>query len=170
VLLGYRDPAPGKLFVSHCAHDRALARKFVHLMRVAGVASERIFCVAQDSPRQEPRRPFDPEILRALESSVLITMLVTPNYLKSSSCCYDLGASWALGLEQFPLLVPPAPTSDLTDLVRSRVVYRIDSPVGLSALHSRLYELGLIDLPRTTWEDDVTSFLQNTRSYWSSGG
>lgn len=161
VILGSPDPSPGRLFLSHSFQDESLGRAFVDLVRLAGVPSDRVFCTAQRSTGPRPGRPLNSGILRALKSSVLLVMLASPGYLASAFCRYEVGAAWALGVELFPLLVPPASVADLTDLTRGDLVCRVDERADLGALRSRLGELGLIERPAAaTWDEDVSSFLE----------
>jgi sugar/nucleoside kinase (ribokinase family) len=105
--LGRSLPAGrGKVFISHSSDDRQLVQVLESLLHAGSPLSraKQFFCssVARQGPRpSEPLRRSIWEPLRAADFAVFV---ITPSFLDSRECTYELGAAAALGIPSIPLL------------------------------------------------------------------
>lgn len=161
VLVGDKDQSMGPVFVSHAESDHATVQLFVELLELAGVATEQIFCTGIPDTGIPAGSESLREMHRHLERASLVVMLISRSFLDSRFCRYEVGASWALSKEHFPLCLADVLPADLDDLMRSRQAVRLNDPGSLDHLRARMIDLGIAVAEREeTWTRHRDVFLQ----------
>lgn len=123
-----------RVFITHSSLDRDLANHLVEALRLgAGVAPERIFCSSIEGYGVKVGSDFMQYILQQLQDTDLVVPLITPAYLDSVFCQWELGAAWVREVKMFPIRVEPVAHSEL--------------PAPLQHVHvAELTDAGLNDL------------------------
>jgi hypothetical protein len=109
-------PTHHDIFISHSSKDTDLAAKLVDVLLTNGcdVSVNRILCTSLEGMKIPPGTPSFIEFLRQeIQHPKLVVLLLTDNYFASTFCVCELGAAWGMGLNTFPLLVPPLDKGDL---------------------------------------------------------
>jgi sugar/nucleoside kinase (ribokinase family) len=133
-------PGRGKVFVSHARPDRELVSTIENLLAAGSPypREEQFFCssLALQGPRpaQHVRRTIW-ETLRAAEYAVFV---VTPSFLESRECAYELGAAAVLGIPSIPIVAPGIRFRDLSLPVGEGMGGRLDRREDLAAVHGEL--------------------------------
>lgn len=97
----------GKLFISHAAVDKQMAEALVELLRLgADLPRDRIFCTSVEGTKVASGRNSGNVIRDTLVEAPLVLQLITPAFLTSTFCMWELGGQWALARDCFPLVVP----------------------------------------------------------------
>ncbi len=103
-------PTQYDIFISHSSKDKALAEKLVDVLLTNGcdVSANRILCTSLEGLGIPAGTPSFIEFLREkIQRPKLVILLLTENYFASTFCVCELGAAWGMGLNTFPLVVPP---------------------------------------------------------------
>ena len=86
--------------------------------------------------------------------------IISPEFLKSQFCLNEVGASWALSLPVYPLLVPPLDYGDVRGVLAGVQAAKIDDKEKLNDLRDDLIEkLGIVPLRTSHWERKRDKFL-----------
>jgi len=99
-----------KILISHAAKDKSLADQIVDRLLNNGcdVPVSEIFCTSlEGSPIPPGSKNFIEVIRQNIQDPSLVILLLTENYFCSTFCQCELGATWAMDLPTFPLVVAP---------------------------------------------------------------
>lgn len=103
----------GKIFISHAVADKELVDAFVDFLQTGcGVSHEDIFCSSLEGMTIPEGSSFVQFMEETLRGADFVIMIITPSYYESIFCVCELGATWILQHNNFPLLVPPLDWSD----------------------------------------------------------
>ncbi len=105
-----------KIFISHAAKDKVLAEKLVDVLLNNGcdVPAGEIFCTSLEGMGIPAGSKNFIEVIRDhIQEPSLVILLLTENYFCSTFCQCELGATWAMDLPTFPIVVPPLKKSEL---------------------------------------------------------
>lgn len=153
-----------RLFVTHSSVDATLAEALVRLLRTAtDVPKESVFCSSMREHGVPTGKDFVEYIKGQLQNTALVVQLVSPAYLDSKFCMWELGATWVRDVETFPLLTSNLVAhSDLSGPLGQKHVSRLDRP-GLDELYERVIEKfgGKIVI---NWSDLRDDFLSKVAS------
>lgn len=112
-----------RIFITHSSLDQELADALVQALRLgANLSEQHIFCSSVEGLGIPTGEEFLHYIRDQLEGTQLVIPLVTPAYLDSTFCAYELGASWVRQVPLFPLAVPPVSRAGLPGPLGSRQV------------------------------------------------
>ncbi|MFZ5957764.1 TIR domain-containing protein [Pseudomonas knackmussii] len=151
------------LFISHAVKDKALADALVDLLQTGiGLNSDQIFCSSLESLGIPSGANFVDHIKSEIQSPAAVLALITPNYFASQFCLCELGATWAMSLKLFPLLVKPLTYEDVRGVLTGVQLTQIDSATRLSELRDQLNaSFGLKGDKSARWETKRDSFLKS---------
>jgi hypothetical protein len=134
---------PPRVFITHSSLDRDLAEAIVRALRLGtGLSVDQVFCSSVEGFGVPTGRDFLLYIQRQLASTELVVPLITPAYLDSTFCMWELGATWVRDVETFPILVPPVTVEALEGPLRTMQVSRLDKS-GMNGLAAKVG--GIID-------------------------
>jgi hypothetical protein len=132
----------GRIFVTHASSDQPLAEALArYILSTSQLDESQVFC----SSAEGMGIPVGDQLINHLESVLrntsVVVQLVTPAYLRSEYCMWELGATWIRrSIQKFPMHVPEINPADIRE---GPLAHRIMSPideVGLSELHRRICE------------------------------
>ncbi len=106
----------GKIFISHAVKDKDLADKLVDVLLNNGcdVPVGEIFCTSLEGMGIPAGSNNFIQVIRDhIQQPSLVILLLTENYFCSTFCQCELGATWAMNLPTFPIVVPPLKKSGL---------------------------------------------------------
>ena len=152
-----------EIFISHAVKDKTLADAFVDLMVTAmGISADDIFCSSLEGMGIPSGANFVDHIKAAIQSPKAVLALITPNYLASQFCLCELGATWAMSHNLFPLLVQPLTFEDVKGVLTGAQLTEINSATRLSELRDQLNStLGLTGKNTARWESKRDVFLKS---------
>ncbi|MCA1011396.1 toll/interleukin-1 receptor domain-containing protein [Halobacillus halophilus] len=94
------------IFISHSSEDVDFATRFMDLLQTQfGLTRDDFFMTSDEE--FEAGENWINVIRNAVEESVIILPILTPNFLDSQFCLCELGASWVSQKALFPIIVPP---------------------------------------------------------------
>ena len=151
----------GRIFISHAMGDKPLVELFVDLLLQNGldISRDRIFCTSLEGMKIRPGKTFVEYIRHELSNSDYVIMIITAAYYESAFCLCELGATWVLGSEAFPLLVPPIDYSGMKAVLLGVQAGKIADPDVLNEMKDRLSEAGFGNASTGRWELKRNTFL-----------
>ena len=103
-----RMNSAGRIFISHATSDKLVAEALIDLFVVGlGLASEQIFCSSVEEHTIPPGVEFKDFMHDELTTGAAVVGLISPAYLENTWCVCELGATWGLSKEFYPVLIPP---------------------------------------------------------------
>lgn len=151
-----------RVFITHSSIDKELADAVVEILRLGtDLSSNQIFCSSVEGLGIPTGQTFMQYIKNQLASTELVVPLITPAYLDSTFCMWELGATWVRGVDTYPILVPPVKTDNLPGPLRTMQVARLDSP-GMNGLASTVAAKANVSVIQDTWERKRNAFLSST--------
>lgn len=151
-----------KLFISHAVKDKALADELVDLLQITtGISNDDIFCVSIEGMGIPTGKNFIEYIKEKIQRPELVIILLSPNYYESHFCLCELGATWAMSLNQAVLLVPPLKTEDLKGVLTGIQITKINDSEKLDEFieeFNKILSVESFKLPR--WNTKRDSFLK----------
>ncbi len=150
-----------RIFVSHAAKDEALVEEFVELLQVGiNVHPDDVFCSSLPGMNIPTGKAFIDHIKSQVKDPEVVLLVISPEFLKSQFCLNEVGASWALSLALYPLLVPPLDYGHVRGVLAGVQVSKIDDKEKLNDLRDDLTEkLKLTPLRTSHWERKRDKFL-----------
>jgi TIR domain len=150
------------VFVSHASADVTLIDALRDLLVVGvGVSQNRLFCTSLESSRIPEGQNFVQFIKSRIQAPALVIMVVTPSYYESAFCLCELGATWTMTLNSFPLLVPPVDSNNLEGVLHGTQAGMITDAKALDRMRDRVTEaLGLKGMSTATWNVKRDQFLR----------
>jgi hypothetical protein len=137
------------------------------------VGESRIFCSSIEGYGITAGHNFLQYILDQLQNTPLVVPLITPAYLDSLFCQWELGGAWVREVDMVPILVDPVRPDQLQGPLQNRQVVRLDQ-AGLNALVDRIAERVGSNANRTRWERerdkliaDLPDILSRLRTAWA---
>ncbi|WP_410988731.1 toll/interleukin-1 receptor domain-containing protein [Bacillus cereus] len=137
------------LFISHASADSELVGKFVDFLELGlRINREEIYCTSGLGTKKiRPGTNFVTDIRDNISGTKLAVFFLTPNFFKSKFCLAELGATWALGNEIYPIIIPPTSFESLDPTPLKGVVQAIslNEPDDLVDLVEHFKELDIIE-------------------------
>ncbi len=154
-----------RIFVSHPKEDGDLAGALVDLIQHGcGLAAGQVFCSSKVGARIPAGRDFTVYMRDQLQDTDLLVQLVTPAYLDSVFCMFELGAAWVKGIDTFPLVVPPV-TYDKLDRITGGIEARsIGDREALDELYEAVAQKCETPPNVTVWGRERTRFRRSLKS------
>lgn len=151
-----------KLFISHAVKDKELADELVDLLQITtGIFNDDIFCVSIEGMGIPTGKNFIEYIKEKIQRPELVIILLSPNYYESHFCLCELGAAWAMSLNQAVLLVPPLKTGDLKGVLTGIQITKINDSEKLDEFieeFNKILSIESFKLPR--WNTKKDNFLK----------
>ena len=152
-----------KIFISHAAKDKDLAEKIVDVLLNNGcdVPVAEIFCTSLEGMGiPAGAKSFIDFIREKIQSPSLVILLLTENYFCSTFCQCELGATWALDLPYFPLVVPPLKKSELKATLAVTQAGDINDRSYLDELRDAVKEKHGVQVKTARWNVKKDLFLK----------
>jgi len=152
-----------KLFISHASKDKILIDKFVDLLDTGcGLPRAEIFCTSLEDLGVPPGMDFIQFIKSTIQNPSFVVLMLSPNYYNSVFCLCELGASWALSLSIFPIVIPPLKKSDIQDILAVTQLGELTDSSCLDNLRDEVITAHAIeDSPTATWSVKRDQFLND---------
>ena len=150
-----------RIFVSHAAKDAELVENFVDLLQLGvNVHPDHVFCSSLPGMNIPTGVAFVQHIRSQIAAPEVVLLLISPEFLKSQFCNNEVGASWALSLPIYPLLVPPVGYADVRGVIDGVQVSKLNDKEKLNDLRDDLTEkLSLTPFRTSHWERKRDKFL-----------
>ena len=87
--------AVSKIFISHSSKDD-IVPLFVDYLISIGIPNKNIFCSSLEGNGVKNGERINDTIRSELQNASMVIYLITSNFLKSTYCTQELGASWLL--------------------------------------------------------------------------
>jgi len=121
-----------KIFISHAVKDKPIVDAFVDLLQTgANIPYDEIFCSSLEGLGIPPGANFIDHIKDEIQSPDMVIAVISEHYLLSQFCMCELGATWAMSHNMFPLIVPPLNFSDVSGILKSTHMVRLGDESGL---------------------------------------
>jgi hypothetical protein len=149
------------VFISHSEKDKVIVDPFVDLLQTgADLSQKNIFCTSLAGLGIPTGKNFIDFIREKVSSAKLTIMIVSPSYYESVFCMCELGATWVLQQEIFPLLIPPLQYDDLKAVLKGIQVGYINDSEALDNLYDILIEKEFVakNIPR--WGKKRDAFIK----------
>jgi hypothetical protein len=160
----------GKIFVSHAVADRELVDAFVDFLQTGcGVVHDDIFCSSLEGMTIPEGSTFVTFIEEALRDAEFVIMIISPSYYESMFCLCELGATWILQHNNFPMLVPPLDWSDLKAVLNPRQGGKINDASDLANLYDRLEAIDKGKIATARFQLKRDGFLERLKTLKISG-
>lgn len=150
-----------KLFISHASNDKTLADKLVDLLtNGCAVNPNDILCTSLEGKGIPAGKPSFIDYLREqIQTPDQVILLLSENFFASRFCLCELGAVWAMGLPNFPLVVPPTDKGKLKATLAVTQSGYVNSASYLDELRDGIKETIGTEVPTATWNVKRDSFL-----------
>lgn len=134
--------ADRRVFITHSSLDKELAEELVNFVRLAtGLSPSEVFCSSIEGYGIPTGASFMNFIRSQLWNTKLVVPLITPAYLDSVFCQWELGAVWVRRqLHIFPLMVKSVDHSMLPAPLAQLQVAELN-PQGLRGLARKVSEV-----------------------------
>lgn len=155
------DSSP-KVFISHAVADKRLVDALVDLLHVGcDLRTQQIFASSIEGVGIPTGQPFGDHIKGQLTDAALVVEVVPPSYGASPFCLCELGGQGALGLDAFPLIVPPQSFADLKAVLHISQAAVIDRPEDLDDLRDRIKDRLGANVSTARWNAKRDLFLKS---------
>lgn len=168
-------PTQVRVFITHSSLDAPLADALVAAVQLGtGLRHDQVFCSSIEGMDVEDGDDFIEVIKTQLNQATLVIPLITPAYLDSIFCMWELGAIWAMDLKTIAVRVEPVAPRDLPDLLRHRQVRPLGHASLIALSKSIANQTGeqpnevVWAKERTKFLDAIPSILAELRVAWSS--
>jgi hypothetical protein len=104
-----------------------------------------------------------------LRDAEFVIMIISPSYYESMFCLCELGATWILQHNNFPILVPPLDWSDLKAVLNPRQGAKINEASDLANLFDRLKAIGKANMATSRFQVKMDGFLERLKTLKVSG-
>jgi hypothetical protein len=132
----------GRIFISHATSDKPLAEALIDLFVVGlGLASEQIFCSSVEGHTIPAGVEFKDFMQHELTTGSAVVGLISPAYLENIWCVCELGATWGLTKEFYPVLIPPMTYKSLPPFLSSTQSLLVDNESHLDRMSDGLPKL-----------------------------
>lgn len=150
-----------KIFISHNAIDKAIAKEIVKLLvNGIGIKKSNIFCSSADGTDVPFGEDFQDYIKNELNIGGILIALITKNYFKSTFSMYELGASWANSSKMIPIIFKPFKFGDLKDFLKHINSVLAYETKDLNKLKDELEFMISENVNTNTWEEARDEFIQ----------
>ena len=117
------------VFVSHSSVDEEFAQALTRTLTESGLLPDSdVFCTSVEGFGVPPGVDFIDTIRDELHQATVALPLITPAYLDSRFCGWELGALWAAGKRTIPVRLGNVSVGDLPTLLSHEQVYPFGKP------------------------------------------
>lgn len=123
------------IFLSHAVADKDIAAEFTRLLGTGlEVTGREVFCSSLPGRTIPGGFNFIEHIKDNLESSKVVILLVTDNYLASQFCLAEAGAAWISKDLVIPIVVPPFTRARLSATLSIKQAWKINDDDDLNSV------------------------------------
>lgn len=108
-----------KVFISHSSKDEAYAKLFVELLKVFGFPEENIFCSAHYATGIAYGELIFQRLKQELVNSPVMIYLLSSDYYESVCCLNEMGASWMMSDDHYPVALPKFEVDEIKGAISS---------------------------------------------------
>ncbi len=150
-----------RIFISHAVKDKELVEVFVDLLHLGiGIQPDDIFCSSLPGMNIPTGADFISHIKAQVTNPDVVLLIISTEFLKSQFCHQEVGASWALSLPIYPIIVPPLDYADVRGVLTGIQMAKLGDKESLNDLRDDLTEkLGLKPYRTSHWERKRDKFL-----------
>jgi hypothetical protein len=155
-------PPQKRIFLSHSSKDKLLVDELTDLLTTGCDVSAKDILVTTLPGKGIPAgfHNYIEYLRQQIQQPALVVLLLSENYFASQFCLCELGATWALSLPSFPLVVPPLKKSEVrATLAVTQLGGVIDSEYLDELRDAVKLHLGAA-LPTATWSAKRDVFLR----------
>ncbi len=154
------------IFISHAVNDKSLVDSFVDLLQTGGnIRTEEIFCSSLEGLGIPSGSNFIEFIKQQLQSPKAVILILSPNYYSSHFCLCELGATWMLSNNIFPLIIEPLKYEDIKGVLTGIQVNRINDKDDLNIfIESLIRVLENDGFSIARWEIKRDAFLSKLKA------
>ena len=155
----------GKIFISHSSKDRPIVNPFVtYILRLGlKIDTHHLFYSSKESTGVIAGDNIFSKIKEELASADMVFLMLSKNYEKSNPCLMELGATWGMGTQFIPILLPDYDCNELEKWhMRDIMDIKINDAENLDQLFyiiSRKYPDKQLDV--NDWNEQKKTFLEN---------
>ncbi|MGG5370897.1 toll/interleukin-1 receptor domain-containing protein [Enterococcus sp. AZ196] len=102
-----------KVFISHSSKDSCYAVHFVELLKSFGFQEKDIFCSSDYSTGVNYGERIFERLKSELQYKPVMIYLLSKNYYKSVACLNEMGASWVMSDDHYPITLPHFDVKDI---------------------------------------------------------
>ena len=154
------------IFISHAGADKPLVDAFVDLLQTGlDIKQNQIFCTSLEGLGIPAGKDFIDYIKGQIQEPKVVIAIISPNYNQSEFCLCELGATWAMAHNLFPLLVPPTKYKDLGGVLTVTQAIPIDDHSKLSEMADELLRQLGQEMPNTArWNKKSQKFIDDLQA------
>lgn len=143
-----------KVFISHASDDSSIVEEMIEILETIGLDHTQIFCTSFDGYGIDLGENFLDAIKQELSSNSLVIFMLSDRFYKSPVCLCEMGASWVLAKQHFPVLIPPFDYSNIEGVIPLTQGIKINEPLKINLLKEKIEELFSIETPLviSSWE------------------
>ena len=132
----------GRIFISHATSDKPLAEALIDLFVTGlGLATEQIFCSSIEGHTIPAGAEFKYFMLNELTAGAAVVALISPSYMENTWCVCELGATWGLAKDLYPVLIPPVTYKSLPPFLAGTQSLLIENESHLDRMSDGLPKL-----------------------------
>ncbi len=152
-----------RIFISHCEKDKEDVDMFFDLLQTGcDIQRKEIFCTSIEGAGIKTGSDFLKWIKDYLKKTQLVILFVIPNYLHSNFCIAEMGASWALGMDVYPILMYGM-DAEIGGVFLGKQTAYFDEK-GLDELRDQLGRMFTdIEMSTARWSSKKGQFLKNMK-------
>lgn len=150
-----------KIFISHSSEDKDVMDKFVEqILRLGcGLDIKDIVCTSIESTGIRTGQDIRDYLQKQIIGADYVFFMVSENYVNSSICLNEMGASWVLNKKVKPFLFPNLDYKKIGWLYEISKAGKINDAATLDSLHDELIEeYGLIRHNSADWTKQKNNF------------
>lgn len=95
-----------KVFISHCHKDKDYADAILELLKTFGFQEKDIFYSSNSSTGVIPGERIFERLKQELINKPIMVYILSEDYYKSTVCLNEMGASWVMTDEHYPIALP----------------------------------------------------------------
>lgn len=149
-----------KIFISHSSKDVVVEKFVEQILRLGcGLQTEDIVCTSIESTGIHTGQDIRNYLQKQIKACDYVFFMISANYMNSSICLNEMGASWALNKKVKPFLFPNLDFNHLGWLYEISKGSRLNDGAALDTLHDDLLkEYGLIKHKSSDWNRQKNNF------------
>lgn len=140
-----------KVFISHSYKDRQYADVFVKLLKDFGFREEDIFYSSSPETGVRTGELIFDRLKKELEECPIVLYFLSNNYYASVPCLNEMGASWMMTDDHFPIALPDFSPDEITGAINhDRLALRLKEDfdeMNLYHLINQLCEKAKVNIP-----------------------
>ncbi len=149
------------IFVSHSSKDKSLVDALVNILLDLGCGINRndIYYSSMEDMKTWPGNPnFIHDLQKNMKEAKLIILMLSPNYYDSQYCLAELGATWMLDTEIFPIVVPPFKFGDVKGILQVTQLGELSSRSHLDKLRDTAIRVCNASHSTANWNEQRLNF------------